>query len=131
MSCSDAPTIPLVSVTEPGYCSTALWGQKQYGEIDQWVTDIAPSTALRKWFGDARLGGMSLPGGCGGGRSIGISNISAGYVSWQDKVRSPSYSWRMSEVHNALPCGIVFLGREAKQKAESAHRLAFSRKARL
>ena len=48
-----------------------LWPRgvkKADAAIDQWVKDIAPSTALRKWFGHdpGPLGGVSPPVRCGG-----------------------------------------------------------------
>jgi hypothetical protein len=59
--------------------------------IDQWAKDIAPSTALRKWFGHDPAAGRNFAAGTLW-RSTSILNISTGYAPWQGKARSRSCS---------------------------------------
>ena len=71
-----------------------LWPRgirKADAAIDQWVKDIAPSTALRKWFGHDPVRWAEFRAGTLR-RSTSIPNSSADYGPWQDKVRSRSCS---------------------------------------
>ena len=69
-----------------------LWPRgvtKADAAIDQWAKDIAPSTALRKWFGHDPARWREF-------RSRYAAEVrehrksSTGYVPWQDKARSRS-----------------------------------------
>jgi uncharacterized protein YeaO (DUF488 family) len=59
--------------------------------IDQWIKDIAPSTALRKWFGhDLAVGknfADAMPDSC-----ASIRSRSQGCARWRNKARSRSCS---------------------------------------
>ena len=59
--------------------------------IDEWIKDIAPSTALRKWFGHDPTAGRNFAVATLW-RSASILNSPTGYVTWQGKARSRSCS---------------------------------------
>ena len=69
-----------------------LWPRgvkKADAAIDEWIKDIAPSTALRKWFGHDPARWPEFRSRYAW-RSTRILNSSAGYVPWQDKATSRS-----------------------------------------
>jgi uncharacterized protein YeaO (DUF488 family) len=82
-------------------------GSKADGAIDQWVTDIAPSAALRKWFGYDPPAWAEFPARDAvevHRRPEHLSRLRA--LARQGPITLIYLAH--DEVHNALPCGIVF-----------------------
>jgi hypothetical protein len=86
-----------------------LWPRgvkKTDAAIDQWVKDIAPSTALRKWFGHDLTVGRNFAAGTRR-RSTSIPNSPADCGPWQGKARSRSCSRLTTRLTTTrLRCGI-------------------------
>ena len=102
-----------------------LWPRgvtKADAAIDQWVKDIAPSTALRKWFGHD-------PERWGEFRRRYVAEVHRN-PEQLSQLRALARQGRITlvysahdEIHNdAVVLRDFLLGRQAKGKAETAHR---------